>query len=81
MNLEDYSKKELGEELDKRKTIVPKKLDNPDWTQIVTVCEEYINCLANKGYASTDTDHFIFETVLTAVYGKDIWDFVNEIKK
>jgi len=56
----------------------PKQLENPDFKKLKESCLEYIQEIANSGYIKDDDlDHYIFEDALEAIYGKDIWDFIN----
>jgi hypothetical protein len=30
------------------------------------------------GYVDEDLNHYLFEEVMTALYGKDVWKYINE---
>lgn len=57
----------------------PKKLKNIDLSKLIEICESYIEFIDNdKEYTEdNDFDHYIFETALEAIYGDDVWEFVN----
>jgi len=77
MDLNDISTEELEEEVEKRKRdAIPKPLSVIGLTALTRICNEYINGLAG-GYQIKDGEHYIFETAIEAVYGKDVWDWVN----
>ena len=84
MELKDFSKQQLLNELEHRETVehqFPQKLDEPDWNSVIKSCQEYINALARHECDEEDMEHNIFEAAVEAVYGKDVWSFVNAILK
>lgn len=58
----------------------PKQLSSIDVEPLKKICQDYINALANDGYADEDFDHYIFETAMECIFGKDVWRFVNFVK-
>jgi hypothetical protein len=54
----------------------PKQLTTIDANSIRKICKEYIQCVKN-GIEPKDGKHYIFEVTLMAVYGTDIFDYVN----
>jgi len=80
--IEKLSTKDLEIELKKRKeaeklAAIPKPLQNPDFTELITMVTHGINSLAKNGYPGKDFDHYVYENALEAVYGKEIWDWIN----
>lgn len=60
----------------------PEALPNPDFTELIKVCKEYIEDMDNEDFHEDDDDqHYIFEAALEAVFGKDVWKWVNQVMK
>jgi hypothetical protein len=60
---------------------IPGKNDEIDNSEITEACEEYLLFLTSEQYNEDrliDYENNIFEKALEAVYGEDVWDFVNE---
>jgi len=56
----------------------PSKLDNPDFSRLISLCEEYIKDVSAGGYVNEDFEVYIFEQAITSVFvGKDIWKYIN----
>jgi hypothetical protein len=83
--LNQFSDQQLIDELAhrerKRKPRANKPVDNPDFSQVVDLCKEYLEEIKENRYADSDTKHYIFEVALEAVYGKSIWEYVRAIQK
>ena len=47
------------------------------WIPVILICKEHMDQLAEDG-SSNDMDHYIYEKVMEAVYGPDVWDWVNQ---
>ena len=60
---------------------VPEPLENPDYTNLIDTCKGYLKELNDKGYANEDYSHYIFEEAMNAIFGKDVWIFINKINK
>ena len=81
MNLDDYTSDDLVKELKKREEeeieeTRPQPLDVQDFSQVRKACEVHIQELID-GKVDSDIDHYIYETAMEAIYGKDIWNWVN----
>lgn len=83
-NIEQYSETELKNELEKRKIEKakaqaerPKVKDNPDLTDLIQVCQEYVEGCINKDL-DEDQEHWIFEEAMKAVFGPKIFEFTNK---
>jgi len=50
---------------------------NPDWTHVIEGCAAYLEELRTQGVADEDSDHWIFEAAMQAVYGPDCWKVIN----
>jgi hypothetical protein len=80
--LQNISDEDLKVEVERRKKEshqkrIPVPLDNIDFQPLLAICHDYIHELATLGYAAEDYSHYIFEAAVTAIYGKDVWAFVN----
>ena len=76
--LTHLSDDELLAELEARKKkqqTAPTPLQTPDFSRLVTMVTREVKELAKPDGYSKDFSHYIFEEVLTAIYGKDIWDW------
>lgn len=81
--LEEFDTVQLEAELERRKQEekrrnMPRRLDNPDWSAVEKMCEEYINALAWNGRPPKDADHYIYEAAMTAVFGNGVWVWINK---
>lgn len=46
------------------------------------LCQQYIDYLTSDEYhEDSDYDHYIFEKALEAVFGINVWDYVNNINE
>ena len=80
LDLSDYSTDDLELELERRtKESAPKMRKWPDYADLQHSCQAYIDAIATGTYHEDDDDqHYIFEAALEALYGKDIWDWIQE---
>ena len=72
---------ELEAELQRRKLAQitpPTPLTNPDFTGLVKMVTTEVKELAKPDGYSKDFKHYVFESVLEAIYGKNIWDWWNK---
>ena len=57
-------------------------LDNPDWSAVIALAQEYMDLLSEPDTISDDVNEFdarVFEAVLEALYGKSIFNEINPI--
>jgi transcription initiation factor IIE alpha subunit len=59
------------------KVETPKPLPNPDFSKVISQCQEYIKDLEEDGTEDDDSCHYIFESAMTAVFGSDVWKWVR----
>lgn len=52
-------------------------IESPDLSALKTMCQQYIDDIANNEYIDDDFSHYVFECALTTFFGKDVWKFVN----
>ena len=75
--------KELLEELEKRKKVdelrknVPTRLNKPDWSAVFKMCDTHMQEISRKSY-SGDMPLYIYESVMKAVYGETVFEWINE---
>lgn len=57
-----------------------KVLDNIDWSQVInTVVQSTTETIVNH-YENDDDPHYIWEAVMTAVYGPEYWKWRRDWK-
>ncbi len=75
---------EVQEEIEKREKIKDglKKIDRPNWGYITELCECYLHDVV-KGEINLkykrDSERYIFEIALEAVFGQDVWGYINKM--
>lgn len=57
---------------------IPKIKENIDWSEVIAVAEEHMGRLFSGKRVKDDEDHYVFEAVITAIYGKEIWSSYND---
>jgi hypothetical protein len=78
--LTKYSDDDLIKELTRRKNykkIKPLREATPDFTGLIDLCRSHVDDIAN-GNEDEDTKQYIYEEAMMAVYGKDIFTWINE---
>lgn len=80
------STEELQLEIDsrkkkKQKLAKPKQLFQSNIDPLRKICQEYIDYLANDGFEDNDFDHYIFEVAIEAIFGPDVWKYINDQNK
>lgn len=86
--LADISLEDLMQELERRnflvslkkKTPVLLQVENPDFTNVANLCQEYIDDISSRGWAGGDYKDYMFEAAMIAVFGSDVWDWVSDRK-
>lgn len=80
-----HSDDDLLEELERRKKEreklkPPKALADPNWAKVITLAQEYVDRIEEGDILSTTEDmpDYIFEAVMTAIYGKQFWEWNNK---
>lgn len=51
-----------------------------DWSDVIEICEQYIDEISHKEL-NENTENFIFEAALKAVYGDNVFNYVNSKNK
>ncbi len=84
MSLGEYSIDELEAEIARREepipTPLPTPLPTPEWESLRNLCIGHVEEVAEDPYAydDDDIDHYIYEAAMEAVYGSDIWKWMNK---
>ena len=56
----------------------PKQQGNPNFQELIDECQEYLDYLTSEEYhEDNDREHFIFESAMEAVFGRDVWEYIN----
>jgi len=80
MDLKQCTTEELQGELARRveaeKAPMPEVLFNPDYTNLTSLCKEYLRQVA-KNQDTSDLQHYIFEAAIEAAYGRNVWKWIN----
>ena len=80
MSLDKYTDDALRAELkrreDERRT-PPKSLDVINYANVTMFVKDNINHLYERGHLRKDIEHSLFELVMEAVYGPNIWAWWN----
>jgi hypothetical protein len=65
-------------EAEERKEQRPKPVDSPNLAKLVVAIESYFTELEGSHEVDDDTEHYIFEEAVTALYGPGIFDWINK---
>lgn len=75
---DELLKKELvRRDIQAKEASKPKPLKSPNLSLLQEACDYYINSLFNKEY-SKDAEYYIYEKALEALYGDNIFDWIND---
>ena len=75
LRLLESGQEELAREFD-----IPKQLILQDFKELRKICQSYVDDLEKDGYVDEDHSHYIFETAMTCIFGKDVWKWINSKK-
>jgi hypothetical protein len=70
--LKDVSIEDMQKEIKRRLTTLPKVNSNIDWSPIINMVKNEIISNTVKDY-----EHYLFEAVMEAMFGVDIWEWWN----
>jgi hypothetical protein len=81
MNLENLTTAQLEQELERRKQLleVPKPVPQPDFNNLIRMCQEYIFEI-NSNVLELDDNwkQCIYEEVLKTIFGPCIFSWINK---
>ena len=82
--IDEYTTEAIEEELERRKKLQeqrekPTQLESFDLGPLMKIGEEYIEFLMSDDHGEgSEWDHYIYETAVEMLYGKDVWDWINK---
>jgi len=83
--IKDFSDIEMQKELKRRKKEkkIPQPLssDEVDVDKIRNTAIEYMKERHSENFYDDDWDHWFYECVIEAFYGKGIWDYLNKLEE
>jgi len=56
---------------------IPEPVTNPDFTNVIALAKDTIKDIDNGNFPK-DMKHYIYEDVMTAIFGKDIFKWINK---
>lgn len=56
----------------------PQALKEPQWNALIASVKEYVEGVRKLERQDEDSEHYIFEHAVTAIYGEGVWDALNE---
>lgn len=80
VDLETLKKEVMRREL-ARRLARPATVDNPNMQPVIDMIVAYIDRLANGERSNEDIAYYVFETAVMAVYGKDVFTWINAIER
>ena len=57
----------------------PKMVVYIDWSEVVREAQSYIESLASGCGYDSDSEHYIVEAVMEAIYGDKVYDWINNM--
>ena len=58
----------------------PKQLNQPNLNELLKICQKYIDFVDNDDeyYEDNNFDQYIFEKAMMALYGEDVFNWINK---
>jgi len=81
MSLKEYSTEDLRKELTRREeeSSAAAPLEKIDWQPVIDLVIDGVDTMRNECYEPKDFEHYVYEAVMEAVYGKDVWKWYNDL--
>ena len=81
-DLSGFTDEEIELEMAKRKRAaeeqsIPVPKPNPDFKELINACRSHISDIARTEH-DDDTEHYIYEAAIEAVYGDEVWKWINK---
>lgn len=80
-SLQEFTEDELRAELARREVVQqvrkPRRIYEPNWAPVVQLCQQYVDDLAAGERIDSDTDTYVYEAVLTAIFGDSVWNYIR----
>lgn len=80
-SLYEASIEELEDELRIRHLPPPKMVEHPDLSVVKKHCEGHMDNLEHDRRPEESFSHYLYEAVMEAYYGKDVWEWINTRRK
>ena len=76
-----FTLEDLEKEIERRKHLKPKMIENPDLAMLKKMLEDYLDGLIDGTicYDDCDFDHYFYEEACKAFYGDKFFDWFNKI--
>lgn len=55
----------------------PTQIEDPDFTPLAKICQEYLDALERDEYVSDDLVNYVFERAMECLFGKEVWSWIN----
>jgi hypothetical protein len=76
---EDAIKEEERIRLDEEKKNTPKLIEEPDLSSLQEMATNTVEYMNETGCYEKDIEQYMFESVMTTFYGKDIFNHLNKM--
>lgn len=60
---------------------IPKLIENPDLSNLIDVCNSYLEWLSSEDYHEdriNDIESLIFSSTMETFFGENVWNYINE---
>ena len=83
--LDNYTSDQLQNEITRRlkakiEAGKPPRIENPNFDVLIGMCQSYLDQVTDTGFVEEDVKEYIFEGSMCAVFGDDVWAFMNSRK-
>lgn len=67
--------------LEAKKNAPPAPIANPNFSSVIASAADYVSEIVKTGWSPEDSKQYIFEAVMTAIYGPDYFKWQNKASK
>lgn len=64
--------------MDRPTLLTPSMFPDEQFAKVMAITEEYMNDVESGNYVDEDMQHYLFEEVMKALYGDDVFKWINE---
>jgi SOS response regulatory protein OraA/RecX len=61
------------------KNNIPQPLEKPNFDELIEICNNILKEIYEHRYNKDDNQYYIYETVLKVIYGKKIFNWIEEM--
>ena len=84
--LDNYTSDQLQNEITRRlkakiEAGKPPRIENPNFDVLIGMCQSYLDQVTDTGFVEEDVKEYIFEGAMCAVFGDDVWEFINSRRR